>query len=184
MNYLFIIDPPENLKVKKDTSIFVMKAFLKKDVGVFYTTKKNFTLNSNGSITVPAHKIKNINESVIASDPKKILISFFKKVFIRIDPPFDQDYLNLTYLLSHKISKNELIINSPCGIRNFNEKLSILQFKDIIPKTITSSDAEEIKKFIKKNKKVILKPIHGMAGNGWAHVGATNCVYSMRSFQF
>ena len=92
--------------------------------------------------------------------------SFFKKVFIRIDPPFDQDYLNLTYLLSHKISKNELIINSPCGIRNFNEKLSILQFKDIIPKTITSSDAEEIKKFIKKNKKVILKPIHGMAGNG------------------
>ena len=44
MNYLFIIDPPENLKVKKDTSIFVMKAFLKKDVGVFYTTKKNFTL--------------------------------------------------------------------------------------------------------------------------------------------
>ena len=166
MNYLFIIDPPENLKVKKDTSIFVMKAFLKKDVGVFYTTKKNFTLNSNGSITVHAHKIKNINESVIASDPKKILISFFKKVFIRIDPPFDQDYLNLTYLLSHKISKNELIINSPCGIRNFNEKLSILQFKDIIPKTISSSDAEEIKKFIKKNKKVILKPIHGMAGNG------------------
>ena len=166
MNYLFIIDPPEKLNFKKDTSIFLMKTFLKNKMEVYYTTQKNISLKSNGSITANVNRINSINENLIASDKESKSLSFFKKIFIRLDPPFNEDYLNLTYLLNHRRDRDEKIINSAEGIRNFNEKLSILQFREIIPKTIVSNDANEIKRFIKKNTKVILKPIHGMAGNG------------------
>ena len=134
MSYLFIIDPPEKLNFKKDTSIYLIKTFLKNNKKVFFTTKKNITLKTNGAITVNAFKIKNIKDSFMISSTEKKLISFFKKIFIRIDPPFDQDYLNLTYLLSHRKFGKEEIINHPSAIRNFNEKLSILQFKKLYRK--------------------------------------------------
>ena len=34
-----------------------------------------------------------------------------------------------------------------------------------MPNTIFSQDIDEIKKFIKKNKKIVIKPIHGFGGN-------------------
>ena len=54
----------------------------------------------------------------------------------------------------------------PVSIRNHNEKLSILNFKNLIPSTIVSSQAKDIINFIQKEKKVIIKPLDGMAGNG------------------
>ena len=58
------------------------------------------------------------------------------------------------------------VINDPVSIRSHNEKLSILNFKGLIPPTIVSSQAQNIINFIQKEKKVIIKPLDGMAGNG------------------
>jgi glutathione synthase len=44
--------------------------------------------------------------------------------------------------------------------------MGILQFPDLISPTLVSASPMMLKKFINKNKKVILKPIDGMAGNG------------------
>ena len=94
------------------------------------------------------------------------LSSFFKKIFIRKDPPFDDDYLNLTYLLDHAVKEGTDVINNPSSIRNHNEKLSILNFQEIIPPTIVTSNASDVVNFLKIHEKIVLKPINGMAGNG------------------
>ena len=164
MNYLFIIDPIEQLKIKKDTSLFLMRTFLKKKINVYFATPSGISLKETGNLSADVFKIKKITDKVLYDECEKKSLNFFKKIFIRVDPPFDANYLNLSYLLDqHKHSE---IINSPSAIRNFNEKLSILNFRKLIAPTLVSNSTSEIKNFIKKYKKVILKPIHDMAGNG------------------
>ena len=164
MNYLFIIDPIEQLKIKKDTSLFLMRTFLKKKINVYFATPSGISLKETGNLSADVFKIKKITDKVMYDECEKKSLNFFKKIFIRVDPPFDANYLNLSYILEqHKHSE---IINSPSAIRNFNEKLSILNFRKLIAPTLVSNSTSDIKNFIKKYKKVILKPIHDMAGNG------------------
>jgi len=164
MNFLFIIDPIEQLKIQKDTSLFLIRTFLKKKLNVYFATPSGISLKETGNLYAEVFKIKKITDKVMYNESEKKSLNYFKKIFIRVDPPFDANYLNLSYLLEqHKHSE---IINSPSAIRNFNEKLSILNFRKLIAPTLVSNSASDIKNFIKKYKKVILKPIHDMAGNG------------------
>ena len=164
MNYLFIIDPIEQLKIQKDTSLFLIKIFLKKKLNVYFATPSGISLKETGNLYAEVFKIKKITDKVMYDEYEKKSLNYFKKIFIRVDPPFDANYLNLSYLLEQH--KHSGIINSPSAIRNFNEKLSILNFRKLIAPTLVSNSTSDIKNFIKKYKKVILKPIHDMAGNG------------------
>jgi glutathione synthase len=59
------------------------------------------------------------------------------------------------------------VVNHPRGIRNNNEKLSILHFPDWIPKTMVSTSPKEILDFQKKLKApVIVKPLDQKGGTG------------------
>ena len=57
------------------------------------------------------------------------------------------------------------IINNPTSIRNISEKLYSVKYQKYMPPTIFTQNINEIKKFFKSHKKVILKPIHGYSGN-------------------
>ena len=57
------------------------------------------------------------------------------------------------------------IINNPTSVRNISEKLYSSKYQKYMPATIFTQNMDEIKKFFKKNKKVILKPIHSFSGN-------------------
>ena len=76
---------------------------------------------------------------------------------------FNKDYLFLTISLS--LLKKPKIINCPQSLQCHNEKLSILNFPKLIPKTLVSSNLKEISQFISKYKQVVCKPIDEMAGD-------------------
>ena len=166
MKYLFIIDEPETLIYYKDTTIALIKECLNQGIEAHYTNIHSLTINEKQNIIIDSYNISSINSLVEKKLKVKNKIQYFTKVFIRKDPPFDNDYLNLTFILEHAENFNVEVINSPVSIRNHNEKLSILNFKKLIPSTIVSSQAENIINFIQKEKKVIIKPLDGMAGNG------------------
>jgi glutathione synthase len=166
MNYLFIIDPIDSLALYKDTTIILMKECLRQKINVFYSTINEISIDSKINIKVECQQLQAINESITSSSKIKNNIEYFNKIFIRKDPPFDISYLNLTYILDHIESNDIKIFNNPSSIRSHNEKLSILQFKDLIPPSLVSSSFSATKEFISKYKKVILKPLDGMAGNG------------------
>ena len=166
MNYLFIIDPLESLNLYKDTSIILMKECLRQKINIFYSTIDSISINSEIDIEVEYQQIGAINESIVCNDKMKKNIQYFDKIFIRKDPPFNTNYLNLTYILDHIKSNDIKIFNNPSSIRSHNEKLSILQFNDLIPHSLVTSSFSDIKAFISKHKKIILKPLDGMAGNG------------------
>ena len=165
MAYLFIIDPIESLNKIKDSSLLLMKECLRRNIEVHFSEINQFSIDE-GKVNIHSHKIISLEKGIKYQDTEMNLSSFFKKIFIRKDPPFDDDYLNLTYLLDHAVQEGTDVINNPSSIRNHNEKLSILNFQEIIPPTIVTSNASDVVNFLKLHEKIVLKPINGMAGNG------------------
>ena len=165
MAYLFIIDPIESLNKVKDSSLLLMKECLRRDIEVHFSEINQFSIYE-GNVNIHSQKIISLEKGIKYQDTELNLSSFFKKIFIRKDPPFDDDYLNLTYLLDHAVKEGTDVINNPSSIRNHNEKLSILNFQEIIPPTIVTSNASDVINFLKLHEKIVLKPINGMAGNG------------------
>jgi len=165
MAYLFIIDPIESLNKTKDSSLLLMKECLRRNIEVHFSEINQFSIYE-GNVNIHSQKIISLEKGIKYQDTEVNLSSFFKKIFIRKDPPFDEDYLNLTYLLDHAVQQGTDVINNPSSIRNHNEKLSILNFQEIIPPTIVTSTASDVVNFLKLHEKIVLKPINGMAGNG------------------
>ena len=163
--YLFIIDPIESLNIIKDSSLLLMKECLRRKIEVHFCRINQFSINE-GNINIHSQKITKIEKEINYQDSELNLSSFFKKIFIRKDPPLDDDYLNLTYLLDHAVKEGAEVINNPSSVRNHNEKLSILNFKEIIPPTMVTSTSSSVVNFLKIHEKIVLKPINGMGGNG------------------
>ena len=165
MAYLFIIDPIESLNKTKDSSLLLIKECLRRNIEVHFSEINQFSIDE-GNVNIHSQKILSLEKGIKHQDTELNLSSLFKKIFIRKDPPFDDDYLNLTYLLDHAVQEGTDVINNPSSIRNHNEKLSILNFQEIIPPSIVTSTASDVVKFLKLHEKIVLKPINGMAGNG------------------
>ena len=99
------------------------------------------------------------------SRQKNVNLSTMNVVLIRQDPPFNINYITTTYLLEH-LNPKTLIINNPKSIRDAPEKLHVTYFKNLTPPTFVSQNEIEIKKFIKKHKNLIVKPLYEKGGKG------------------
>ena len=90
-------------------------------------------------------------------------------VLMRQDPPFDMSYITATHLLEH-IHPETLVVNDPVHVRNAPEKLFVTHFAELMPPTLISSNAEEIKAFRDKHRDIVLKPLFGNGGAGVFHI--------------
>ena len=157
---------PSKLNPKTDTSVFLAQEIQNKNYRVFYYEPKDLSL-INSKIIANGFFIKfNYNQKKFFKILKKQKLDLIKCKFILIrqDPPFNLEYITTTYILD-KIKDRVSIINNPTSIRNISEKLYSAKYLKFMPSTIFTKDIIEIKKFIKKHKKIILKPIHSYSGN-------------------
>ncbi len=90
-------------------------------------------------------------------------------VWLRQDPPFDMFYITTTHILE-RLSPGTLVVNDPFWVRNYPEKLLILDFPDLMPPTAITRDIETIKAFRAQHGDVIIKPLYGNAGAGVFHL--------------
>ncbi len=157
---------PSELNPITDTSVFLANEIQNKKYKIFYYEPKSLSV---------------INSKVIASGffikfdySKKKFFKILKKqkldltkckfILIRQDPPFNLEYISATYILD-TIKDKVKILNNPTSIRNISEKLYSAKYQKYMPNTIFTQNIDEIKKFFKTHKKVILKPIHSYSGN-------------------
>ncbi|NEZ02869.1 glutathione synthase [Wenzhouxiangella sp. XN201] len=85
-------------------------------------------------------------------------------VLMRSDPPVDTNYLMATYLLERAETAGAKVVNRPQALRDFNEKLAIAHFPDLIPDTLVSADAASLRDFVGRAGRAVLKPLDGMGG--------------------
>ena len=157
---------PTELNPKNDTSIFLAIEAQNKKYKIFYYEPKDLSI-INDKVVAKGYYIKftYTNKKFFKIVSKQTLdLSKCKYLLVRQDPPFNLEYISTTYILD-KIKDKVKIVNNPTSIRNISEKLYSTRFQKYMPDTIFTKDIKEIKKFFKKNKKIIIKPIHSFGGN-------------------
>ena len=157
---------PSKLNPKTDTSVFLANEVQKKKYRIFFYDPKDLSI-INSKVIAKGFFIKfNYNNKKFYKILKKQKLDLVKcrYILIRQDPPFNLEYISTTYILE-RIKKKVKIINDPTSIRNVSEKLYSVKYQKFMPSTIFSQNIHEIKNFFKKNKYVILKPIHSFSGN-------------------
>ncbi len=156
---------PSTLNPTNDTSVFLAKEIQNK-YKIFYYDPKNLSI-INKKVLAKGFFIKfNYQNKKFYKIIKEQTLDLTKCKFILIrqDPPFNLEYISTTYILDF-IKNKVKIINNPTSIRNISEKLYSTKYLKYMPDTLFSQNINEIKKFIKKNKKIIIKPIHSYSGN-------------------
>ena len=157
---------PSKLNPKTDTSVFLANEIQKKNYRIFYYDPKNLSI-INSKVVAEGFFIKfyyNNKKFYKILKKQKLNLIKCKYILIRQDPPFNLEYISSTFML--ETLKNKVkIINNPTAIRNISEKLYSVKYQRFMPNTIFTQNIMEIKNFFKKNKHVILKPIHSFSGN-------------------
>jgi len=159
-------DNLNKINIKSDTSIYLANEAQKKGYKIFYFEPKKLSIINNKVIANGVLIKLNYSDSKFYRVIKKknLDLSKTKFILIRQDPPFNLEYISTLYILD-AIKKKVRIINNPTAIRNVSEKLYSFQFYKYMPKTIFTKNIEEVEIFFRKNKKIIMKPIHGYGGN-------------------
>ncbi len=164
---LFVIDKIELKYFEFNnlvTNFWLIKGFLDRNNEVFITTIPNLSLKGDVAYTKCYEAFvqdENIFYKNILSEKQ---IDDFDLVMFRPDPPVDIDYINATYIFDF-VKKAE-VINSPSAIRDFNEKLHSVYFKEYMTANIVTSSLNEIEQFLAENKEIVLKPLNRCFGSG------------------
>jgi glutathione synthase len=104
---------------------------------------------------------------------QEVGLSGFDVVWLRQDPPFDMFYITTTHLLQ-RLTPDTLVVNDPFWVRNYPEKLLILDFPQFMPPTAIARDLDTIRAFKEAHGDVILKPLYGNGGAGVFHLTASD----------
>src|SRR6185295_18364187 len=99
-------------------------------------------------------------------DDRQAELAGLDAVFVRKDPPFDDEYLHLTQQLD-LVNDRTLVINDPRGLRDANEKLFAFQFSELMPRSLVTAAPADILEFLQElGGKAVLKPLDGAGGRG------------------
>jgi glutathione synthase len=148
-----------------DTTLLLALEAQKRNYKIYYYETKNLTFFNNDVYALSKEVEFNEYKKNFYSIKSTKLLNLSKANFVlmRQNPPFNMDYITATFLLE-KISKKTQIINNPFSVRNMPEKLYSIDFLKFMPPTIFTKSIDEVKKFKKKHKKIVIKPTHGYGG--------------------
>src|SRR4029078_12885902 len=81
----------------------------------------------------------------------------------RQHPPFGLAYITSTHFLE-RIHPHTLVVNNPASVRNAPEKIFVMDFLDLMPPTLVTRSADEIRAFRDQHKDIVVKPLYGNGG--------------------
>jgi len=174
MDFLFIADPLESFKIKKDSTLAMMRVAQEAGHLLWFCQSKNILWRD--SLVVADCQSLVIKPSGTSwfevGEIEARSLNSFAAVMMRTDPPFDIEYLNTTWLLSAAGRQGAKVFNNPAAIRDHSEKLSITEFPQLIPPTIVTRELSAIEVFHHQHRDIVIKPLDGMGGMGVFRVGA------------
>ena len=173
MDFLFIADPLESFKVKKDSTLAMMRAVQAVGHRLWFCQSRN-VLWKNDLVVADCQtlvvKPSSTSWFELGGIEARSLKSF-AAVLMRTDPPFDIEYLNTTWLLSAAVRQGAKVFNDPAAVREHSEKLSITEFPELIPPTLVTRELSAVEEFHQQHRDIVIKPLDGMGGMGVFRVG-------------
>ncbi len=189
---LFIGDPLDKLKLSSDSSLALVQAALSLGHEVHWCRSENL---SYCSPDIYATNLQNFTSvSSLGMKSTEILESKFFEYdfcFIRKDPPFDESYKDLCWLLS---AQNKVkVINDPKVLLAFHEKClhwlaleeDVLSSDEVIPTCLTQNK-KILEHFFSKfsnHQQFIVKPWLGYGGQNITLLNDKTQVFDFMSLQ-
>lgn len=167
MKIAFQMDPIDAVDINADSSFRIAEEAQARGHELFYYSPDQLAYEE-GVITARGHDMvlrREVGNHVDLGHEKKVDLSDFDVIWLRQDPPFDMHYITSTHLLD-RLKGDVLVVNDPFWVRNYPEKLLVLDFPELTPPTTIARDLETIKAFKAKHQDVILKPLYGNGGAG------------------
>ena len=167
MKLLFIVDALATLKPYKDSSVAMMRAAVARGHTVFASHTADLLLRDGDALAAcVALEVRSGDDWYSPAARVVRPLADFDAVLMRTDPPIDTHYLLATQLLDVAVKHGVRVLNRPSALRDFNEKLAILNFPQFITPTLVSAQAHDIAAFLVTHADIIVKPLTEMGGSG------------------
>ena len=161
------MDPIDGIDINADSTFRIAEEAQARGHELFYYTPDQLTYREGRVLATgwPLTVRREQGNHFTLGARQEIDLAEWDVVWLRQDPPFDMGYITTTHLLD-MIHPGTLVVNDPFWVRNFPEKLLVLQFSDFIPPTMIARDLDTIKSFKAEHGDIILKPLYGNGGAG------------------
>jgi glutathione synthase len=177
------MDPIDTMVVPRDTSLALMIEAQNRGHEVWWFTPNDVFFDV-GVVKARARCVAvSLNEEKHYETRAEAVraLDDFDVVLIRQDPPFDMNYISNTYLLERT---EALVLNPPLGVRNISEKMSIMHFPELTPKTWIGRDLDALEAFARRFEQVVLKVLYLMGGDGVIKLHAADLDFRARAAKF
>lgn len=167
MRIAFQMDPIGPIDIDADSTFRLAEEAQARGYDLFYYTPDKLALNE-GRVTAQGHSltVRRVKGDHFELGPEATIdLADVDVVWLRQDPPFDMGYITTTHILD-RLAGQTLVVNDPFWVRNYPEKLLVLEFQDLTPPTCIARDLETLKAFRARHGDMILKPLYGNGGAG------------------
>lgn len=167
MKIAFQMDPIGSVDINADSSFRLAEEAQIRGHSLFYYSPDKLAYQE-GRVTARGQDMtvqRVVGTPAILGEEYEVDLADMDVVWLRQDPPFDMNYITSTHILD-RLAPGTLVVNDPFWVRNYPEKLLVLDFPDLIPPTTIARDLDTIKAFKAKHGDIILKPLYGNGGAG------------------
>jgi len=167
LNVAIQMDPIGPINIDADSTFRIAEEAQARGHSLFYYTPDKLAYQ-DGRVTargwpLTVRRVK--GDHFTLDDMVEVDLADFDVVWLRQDPPFDMGYITTTHILD-RIHPATLVVNDPFWVRNYPEKLLVLDFPDLTPPTTIARDLATLKAFKERHGDIILKPLYGNGGAG------------------
>lgn len=161
-----VMDPIESVKTYKDTSFRLALEAQARGYEVLYLQLADMFIEQGTAMArvQPLKVVDQAEDFYQLGEAAIVPMGELDIILMRKDPPFDIEFVYATHILELAARDGALVANRPQSLRDCGEKLYTAWFPDLIPATLVTRSAEQIRAFHKKHKDIILKPLDGMGG--------------------
>ena len=163
----FQMDPIDAIDIDADSSFRIAEEAQARGHDLFYYTPDKLAYQE-GRVTArgwPLSVRRMHGDHFTLGAEAEFDLADMDAVWLRQDPPFDMGYITTTHILD-RIHPETLVVNDPFWVRNYPEKLLVLDFPDLTPPTTVARDLDTLKAFKQRHGDIILKPLYGNGGAG------------------
>lgn len=176
MRLAVFMDPLHTIQAHKDSSVAMLKSAEQQGLECYFFTPDDlYAKGEKAFARVKAIKIldENMRNWADVRDVGLRDLNDFDIILVRLDPPFDMQYIYALQLLALAEKAGVLVANKPSSLCTLGEKTYTLNFPECVPPTIVTANVEELKSFWEEHKNVIYKPLDSMGGRGIFHIDSS-----------
>jgi len=161
-----IMDPIGGIKTYKDSSFAMLLEAQRRGHVIWYMEVSGLSINDGKAMAAMRRlEVRDQREDwFTVGDTELRALSELDFLLMRKDPPFDLDYVYVTYILDLAERAGVLVVNRPQALRDANEKCFITQFPQCCVPTFITRNAAEIRAFVKHHGLCVVKPLDSMGG--------------------